>query len=92
MKTPKLKQWQKIEIVWVDSCHTSGWRNSSDFTKDKKPDEPLWCSTMGYFIGYSPRSIKVVQSKQRYIKENGSSSVDAMMQIPKVAIISLRKL
>lgn len=85
MKIPKLKKWQIIEIDWLDSCHLSGWTRD-DLTYELKDLEH---KTAGYFLKETKYSINVVQSRKAEVKEKGTT-IDALMEIPKVAITNVR--
>jgi len=84
MRIPKLKKWQIIEIEWLDSCHLFGWtKDNLDFEQ-----KDLEHNTVGYFLKETEYSISVVQSRKHEVKEKGTS-IDALMEIPKVAITKL---
>ena len=84
MKIPKLKKWQIIEIEWLDSGALSGWtKDELDF---KKKD--LEYNTVGYFLKETDYSISVIQSRKHAVVEQGTS-INALMEIPKVAITKL---
>lgn len=85
MKIPKLEKWKIIEMDWLDSCHLSGW-TKDDLTYEQKDLEH---KTVGYFIKETKYSISVVQSRKAEVKEKGTS-IDALMEIPKVAITKIR--
>jgi hypothetical protein len=85
MKIPKIKKWQIIEIDWLDSCHLAGWTRD-EFDWDLKDLEH---KTVGYFIKETKYSIAVIQSRKAEVKEKGTS-VDALMEIPKVAVTKIR--
>ena len=87
MKIPKIKKWQKVEILWEDSSHTGGWTKEDDFKEDYL--EHLTC---GYFLQETPRTIQIIQSKATSKDKDGKVNVDAMMQIPKKAVLKIRKL
>lgn len=78
-------KWSIIEIDWLDSCHLSGWtRDELDFQlKD------LQHKTVGFFMKKTDYSISVVQSRKAEVKEKGTS-IDALMEIPIVAISKIR--
>ena len=84
MRIPKLKKWQIIEIEWLDSCHLSGWTRD-DLAFEQKDLEH---NTIGYFIRETEYSISVVQSRKNEVKEKGTA-INALMEIPKVAITKL---
>jgi hypothetical protein len=83
----KFKKWDVIEILWIDSCHVNGW-NKDNFDYDKAD---LEFRTVGYFLKETKYSIVVVQSSKRKTKDEGTS-IDALMEIPKVAIEKMKKL
>ena len=83
----KLKKWQKIEVFWEDSSYNGGWTEEDEYKKDS-----LDQSTCGYFLEERKGAIHIVQSRG-YTKDlKRTLIVDAMMQIPKKAILKIRKL
>lgn len=90
MKIKKFKKYQLLEIDWIDSVHDDGsWKRESFFAEDKDPDDGCCQKTAGYFLRETPKTLMVIQSRQLY--EN-NPLVDAMMQIPKVAISKIKEL
>ena len=85
-----MKKYQIIEIKWLDSLSTSGWKKES-LVKTSK--ERMIHKTIGYFITEDPQSILVIQS---FNLSSGPYKddiyVDGIMEIPKKAIIRIRKL
>jgi hypothetical protein len=84
-----MKKFQPIEILWIDSVHTSKWQfedNVPNLTKDKY----LKQKTIGYFFSKSKKSIVVVQSMSNDGEEK--HNVDAIMQIPLKAVQKIRKI
>lgn len=88
MKIPTLHKWQKIEVFWIDSVHDSGWKQESNLEDAEKY---LDHSTVGYFFRTSKRAMDIVQSKSTGRPE-GKACIDSVMQIPLVAITSIKKL
>ena len=85
----KLKKWDRIEILWVDSYRTHGWLPLEEAHVDE--DSCLNHRTIGYYLGETPRQISVCQSSktdEELIKEP-ETQVDAVMNIPKKAIIKV---
>jgi len=83
----KLKKWQKVEVFWEDSSHDSGWTK-----EDEYKESDLDHSTCGYFLQYTKRTIQIVQSKGETEDFKGIRMTDAMMQIPKKAILKIKKI
>ena len=86
-KIDRLKPWTIIEIFWIDSMALSRWHHEDD-ARDSTKDDDLKHKTVGYFFKATKASIAVVQSKSDY--ENKKGNVDAVMQIPRVAITKVR--
>jgi len=89
MKQRNFKKWMPIEITWLDSTHSSGWRFEDDVPLD---DKSLVHKTIGYFRGNTEQSINVVQSMSVGKHYDGTHSIDARMQIPWCAILKVKKL
>lgn len=84
---PKEVKYPIIHIIWVDSCHTSGW----EFWSDLKFDfEGIQQETVGFLIKETEYSLIVIQSKSLIFSKN--DSVDGIMEIPKSAIIKVIEL
>ena len=85
----QLKKYQKVEIEWIDSSGSSGWRRDKEYLGDEKFID---CKTVGYFIGKTKRTIQVIQSLNVHKNQDDSRNVDSMIQIPKVAINKIKLL
>lgn len=85
----KLEQWEKIEVEWLDSAHTSGWRSIKNVEENLKREELLH-RTVGYLFKDTGYSLAIVQSIGPECKENDNiRNVDAIMEIPKAAITKI---
>lgn len=87
MKIPTLIKWQPIELFWIDSLHTSGWKFEDNLELD---DKYLKHMTIGYFFKQTKCALTVVQSKSNDGEEK--NNIDAAMTIPLVAIKKIRKI
>lgn len=85
--TMKLKKWQKVEVKWLDSTSDSGWKCEDVFRGERFLEH----STCGYFLNETNRAIKIIQSRALEADDDGIK-VDHMMQIPKKAILKIRRL
>lgn len=92
MTFPKLKKWQPVEIFWVDSYRTHGWISLEEANVDE--DYSLDHRTIGYFVGETSRQITVCQSSKTNedLISEPETNIDAVMNIPKVAITKIRKI
>lgn len=88
MKIPKLKKYQPIRILWLDSVHESGWKRDEDFNEEGE----IEYETVGLFSRETKRAIQVVQSRGVGSSIPNNHLVDAMMQIPKCAITKIIRL
>jgi len=84
--TREIKKYQKLEIEWYDSLHTSGWLQESEVQLTSK--DRMTHKTTGYFISKNERSIIVVQSYQCCVDEE--PMVDSVMEIPIKSIIKIK--
>ena len=89
MKTKNLKKWQKIEVFWIDSMGTGGWR-FEDELEDLTKDKYLLHSTVGYFFRRDKHQIVVVGSKSNDGEDK--SNVREILAIPSVAVKHIKKL
>ena len=85
-KIKTLTRGQKIEILWVDSCHESGWHKENNWDNN---EQGIDFKTCGYYLGETKRTIQVVQSMEINPEKDAKRQVDAMMQIPKAAIVKI---
>jgi hypothetical protein len=85
----KYKKWQPIEIFWLDSIHCSKWRYEEE-ADDLVDDRYLHHKTIGYFFKETPVALSVIQSKSDDGEEK--ANIDAIMSIPKVAILKIRRI
>lgn len=79
-----MKKYQIIQIKWLDSLHSGGWQNESGVETSK---DRLVHYSVGYFLKEDSRSIIIIQSYQNIENKN----IDAVMEIPKVAILKIKK-
>ncbi len=85
----KLKKWDIIQIFWLDSMSTSGWKfedNIDELTKDKY----LLHTSVGFFVKKEKYQIVIVQSKSADGEEK--SNVAELLAIPIVCIKKIKKL
>lgn len=81
-----------IHVKWIDSCHVSGWMFLQNFAKEYKKTE-LMQETAGFLLRETEYSYMIVQSKGLYwSKLDEDFAIDAIMEIPKVAITELNYL
>lgn len=79
-------KYQKLEIDWLDSMHTSGWIKE---TEVEPSGEKIIHRTIGYFIKQDKQSLLVCQSYQVF---TDIRLIDAIMEIPQKAIIKIIKI
>lgn len=89
MKIEKLKKWERVEIDWIDSMHRGKWIYEGEL-HDIIQDKYMKCKTIGFFFTQTKLGVVVVQSKSDDGEEK--CNVDAVMQIPKVAITKIRRI
>ena len=77
-----------IHIQWIDSIHTAGGWQSESSTKSRR--DWLLFETVGFLFKETTYSYVIVQSKHLYRDNDGSDSVDAVMEIPKCAVLKLK--
>jgi hypothetical protein len=85
----KLNKWDRIEIFWIDSMKTSGWRYEDDVENVTK-DIYLDHKAIGYFISQNKKQIVICQSKSDDGEEK--SNVGDLLTIPRVAIRKIVKI
>lgn len=88
MKKKRYNKYDVILIKWLDSVHDSGWKRENELDDEGE----IEYETVGLYIGETKRTIKVVQSKCCGTSIENNYLVDALMQIPKVAILNIKKL
>lgn len=80
-----MKKYQIIEITWLDSLHSSGWRKEKWVPLTTLED--MTHKTIGYFLKENKRSIIVIQSYREF-----ENYVLGIMEIPKGSILEIKKL
>lgn len=88
-----MNKWDKYEIIWEDSYHTSGW-HPLDFVDIDNNEDSVEQMTVGYFVGESKRTYSFAQSAKANpnLHNQPDTYVDAVLTIPKKAILKLAKL
>ena len=83
----KLKKFDKCEVFWLDSNGDSGWQKEDYYDSEK------WIeyTTCGYYLGQTKRAMNFVLSKRVSLNSDGTTLVDSFMQIPKKAILKIKK-
>jgi hypothetical protein len=71
-----------VHIVWVDSCHSSGWTFVSAI---KHPPQDLVQESCGFLLKETEYSYFIVQNKGMFPTDD-DLAVDGTMEIPKVAV------
>ena len=79
----KFKKWQIIEIFWLDSMSTSGWKFEDDIDNLTK-DIYLLHKSVGYFVKQDKHQIVIVQSKSN--DQEPKSNIAELLSIPIVAV------
>lgn len=72
----------------MDSQHSSGWKYPKDIGFDY---EEMLHETVGFLYHETDYSYAIVQSKSKVLDEE-AGQVDAIMEIPKVAVIEFKEL
>ena len=80
-----------VEVDWIDSNCQWGW-TKLDKLKDDAVSKSLLCRSVGYVVIDDSDRIALVQSLA-WADENASpASGDALLVIPRIAIVTIRKL
>ena len=79
------KRLPLVEVEWIDSGTTKGWR-ALDYYKDEKP---LECRTAGYLVRRDKRVIVIVQS-QNFNDDGTLNQLGESMTIPRICVTHLR--
>ncbi len=90
MRMPKLINWDRIEVFWVDSMSTGGWRSLKQH-EDEITDKALKHKSCGYFYKLTKESLCIVQSVSDY-DELKTVNMTELLQIPIVAIKKINRL
>lgn len=86
-QAPRRMSDRMVLVRWVDSAGTSGWRPRAEAVADLDRPSIMACLTVGYLIGEGADAIMVAAS----IGHDGDA-VDNTLQIPRVAIVSIKTL
>jgi hypothetical protein len=74
---------RKVWIKWIDSVHRSGWKHTDEVEPSEVED--MTCESVGFLLHETDHAIGIIQSKNH-------CQIDAIMEIPKVAILEMREL
>ena len=80
-----------VEIDWIDSNCQWGW-TKMDKLKEDATSKSLICRTVGYLIVDEPDRVALVQSLAWSDVKDPPASGDAMLVIPRTAIMAIRNL
>ena len=83
----KYKRPPIVLVIWRDSVSASGWRSQDDWRKWIGSDGEIQ-ETVGFLFERTKRHIAIVRSTQQV----AGGSMDAILQIPAVAVLSVRRL
>ena len=87
----KLKQFDLIEIEWIDSVeNTCGWTDLKTFDFNRHYSH-LPQKTVGYFIKETKDAISTSKCRSGYIDDNGCD-FNGLWTIPKGCIKKIRKI
>jgi hypothetical protein len=75
-------------IEWLDSHHRPGWARTDDFDEAFESTSETKITTVGFFYKENKHFIAVIQSQDNQI----DTEYDALMIIPKKAIVKISKL
>lgn len=88
MRSIKLKQWDKIEIDWLDSIqNTDGWMSPKEFSWEHHY-KTLYHKLIGYYVNECKEAITICEA---YALDNGEKFVGAWT-VPKGCVTKIRKL
>jgi len=79
----KLKRGDRIEIVWIDAGHLSGWQDIEDIGIS---EEELYVKSIGYIAKVTRWSI-IICTSLSYPEELDITKVSGVTEIPKKCII-----
>lgn len=85
-----MKQFDKIEIEWLDSVMDPGWKWLNNVEKDFGSTKQLSHVSIGYFLAKTKLSIIIAQSMQEKIFADGDRSTGFRLEIPLVAVKKIR--
>lgn len=77
MAVAKAKKYPIVEVEWVDSLRTGGWRLVEEYEKTT----PATCWTAGYLLKSNRKEVTVVQSH-----DPGNGNVNDSTTIPRSAV------
>lgn len=88
----KLKKFDRVEIVWLDSVHVSGWRRLPEWESEGKADgHGLEHKSIGYLLINDKEAVSICQSRND-LSDKFIETVDAIMTIPRVAVLSIKRI
>ncbi len=76
-----------VLVRWRDSISGAGWRSRENWDKWLKSDGAIQLS-VGFLFESSPDRVAIIQS----VQEKDDPNMSEMLEIPRSAVISVRKL
>ena len=86
-KLPKLQQFDRVEIGWLDAYEKGGWQNLED---QKIESHPVKITSVGMFLESGKDYIAFCDSSNH--AQEPDRMVNNIMKIPLVAVVSVKKL
>ena len=79
-----LKKFTPVEIVWVDSMSSRGWRSSEE--ADGQFNEDVTMTSVGYFYQRTKKKVAIVGSRD----SQSNPMVNHYHEIPTCAVLSIK--
>ncbi len=86
-----MHKYKRVEVTWIDSQETSGWRSSQEKTKEAKHMN-LKCVSTGYLALKNKNRIVLWQSLAFDGEDNVVYSAAAQIIIPRCAVKKIKVL
>lgn len=84
MNVGKLKRLDKYIVSWIDSCGEQGWKELGEVDKD---ETDMYQETVGFFLYETENSYCFCMTMAL-----NSTVNDMRLQIPKVAILKIKRI
>ena len=89
MNLPKLKKYDKIEVIWIDSNYSAGWHGSDSYKRQIEDVENKFIiHDIGFFMEYTKNYLILVGG----FDEQDKPSHNYINAIPKSVIKKIKKL
>ena len=84
-----MKDYPVVLVAWIDSSSYGSWKMEENFLAQIDKDG-LGCESVGYLVRED--AARVILAQSRETKDNDRDQISDLIVIPRVAVVSMRRL